>query len=48
LSGAQSDELAKPAAPTATKRRAKIVGDDYFPTCERHGIVGGDYFPSGN
>ena len=48
LSGAQSKEPAKPVAPAAAKRPSKIVGDNYFPTCELYGIVGGDYFPSGN
>lgn len=29
-----------------SKRRAKIVGDDYFPTVNVRGIVGEDYFPT--
>jgi hypothetical protein len=48
LSGAQSKGPAKPVAHAAAKGPTKIVGDNYFPTCELHGIVGGDYFPSGN
>src|SRR5258708_15723177 len=44
LSDVQPKEPVKPVAPEAAKRPAKIVGDNYFPTCERHGIVGGDYF----
>jgi hypothetical protein len=43
---AQPQPPAKPAARAPLKLRAKIVGDDYFPTGDWPRIVGGDYFPT--
>jgi hypothetical protein len=36
---------ANPPSPAPRKPKAKIVGDDYFPTATTPRIVGGDYFP---
>jgi hypothetical protein len=41
----QPDASAMPTYPAPRKSRAKIVGDDYFPTRDGR-VVEGDYFPS--
>jgi hypothetical protein len=45
-SSAPSHAPAKPTAPASRKSRAKIVGDNYFPTNDGPRIVQGDYFPA--
>lgn len=50
MSGATVEPKPKtPVLPAKPQRKikAKVVGDDYFPSSEGPRIVGGDYFPAG-
>jgi hypothetical protein len=38
-------QAAATPAPGARRKRAKIVGEDYFPASQNPVIIGGDYFP---
>ena len=42
---AEPQASVEPASSASRKSQMKIVGDDYFPTNNRHGVVEGDYFP---
>ena len=41
----QQSSPSMPALQTVKKLKAKVVGDDYFPSSYGPKIVGGDYFP---